>query len=129
MADDINPARRTELSDQRMALQPQIRGLHDLRNASVTDELRAEIDARIAVLERRAGFIGAELDLMDQTNAAHDTLVGDGYPTLDNAVIRQDLFDQLQGQIADLQAAAGTFDADQPAAALTIGLGTASPKP
>lgn len=129
MADDVNPALRAELEAALAVIEPQIRGLHDLMTVSITEELRAEIEAQIEVRERRANLIQAVLDQLDATNAAQAALEADGYPTLLNAELPPGLFTELQGEETDLDAAVAVFEKAGPATTVTIELGEPAEKP
>lgn len=119
MADDINFDRRTELEAALDVLEPQIRGLHDLAAVSISRDLKAAIDREVAARERRRNLIRAEIAEMDQANTAHDKLLADGYPNLNVVALEPALFDELQGENADLDAATAIFDTDR-AATLTM---------
>jgi hypothetical protein len=55
--------------------------------------------------------------------------MADGYPDLPPAQLDAALFNELQGQEADLDAAIEVFVPPQQAATMTIGLGSPEPKP
>lgn len=127
MADDVNPALRAELNAALEVLAPQIRGMHDLINVSISDELRAEVADVVQKRERRRDLIQAVLNNLDATLSARTALETDGYPTLPHVSIVNSQFTELQGEAADLQAAVGVFG--QEASRLSVGLGAAADKP
>ena len=126
MADDINAARRTELNNQLVTLAPEIRGLDDLARTSVSPDLAARITAQSDTLKRRRDLIQAELNGMDSVNVLHASLLADGYPSLPAASVMGSLFDELQEELADLQAAVGIFVNE--ATNLKVTLGTPTSK-
>ena len=126
MADDINPARRTELENELNDLAPKIRGLDDLALVSISSDLSARVVAQANVLKRRRDLIQAEVDGMDNVNALHAALLADGYPSLPNASVIDSLFAELKEELADIEAAVSVFSTE--AANVSISLGTPSPK-
>jgi hypothetical protein len=127
MADDVNPQLRAELVAALGVLAPQIRGMHDLLNVSISPELHAELTDTVQKRERRRDLIQAVLNDLDATVTALTALEDDGYPSLPNIAIVPTQFTELQGQTADLQAAVGVFA--QEASRLSVGLGAAAEKP
>jgi len=127
MADDVNPELRAELSAALEVLAPQIRGMHDLLNVSISDELHAELSDVVQKRERRRGLIQAVINNLDSTLTARTALEEDGYPSLPKVTIVNSQFTELQGEAADLQAAVGVFS--QEASRLSVGLGAAADKP
>ncbi len=119
MADDINPARRTELLAAIAVLEPQIRGLHDLITTSISDDLKAAIQHQIVVRERRDSLLHMEIAALDEVNVAQDALLADGYPALNTGVLEPSLFQELTGEESDLDAAVAVFGQQS-----TISVGT-----
>jgi hypothetical protein len=127
MADDPNPALRTELMAQLATLNPQIRGLHDLSAVSISADLKQAVAEQIVERERRRDLTQAVVDALDHVVAALRVLESDGYPTFPTSVIPQPLFEELQRQASDLQAAIAVSQAEQ-AAKIGVTLGQPVPK-
>lgn len=111
MADDPNPALRSELSAALGLLGPQIGGLHDLAVVSISADLRATISTQITNRERRRDLIQAVLDALDHVVAALRILEQDGYPDIPVVTIVQSQFNELQDEAGDLKAAVAVFAA------------------
>ncbi len=129
MAEDINPARRTELLAAIAVLEPQIRGLHDLMATSISPDLQAAVQHQITVRERRNSLLHAEITAMDMVNADHDALLADGYPALNDAILDSNLMAELTGEESDLDAAVGVFAPTPQATSLSMSFGSPEPKP
>src|SRR6266550_5988870 len=99
MADDPNPALRRELDAADVLLDPEIRGLADLLNVSVSDDLRTQIQFLLEMRTRRRHLIQRVLNALDAVRVALDALAADGYPTLDNIELPAALFDELQKEL------------------------------
>lgn len=128
MADDINPELRAELNAAAAVLAPQIRGLHDLSNTSISGDLKQAIAVQIEIRERRMARIAAVLGLLDAAVEARAALERDGYPDIENPELPDFLFTELEGEDTDLEAAVGIFK--RPSAQnMKITLGESSPKP
>lgn len=127
MAADPNPALRDELNTALAVVAPEIRGLHDLTTVSISDDLRGAINGQITARERRRDLIQNVISGLDAVVRSLQALEADGYPTLDPVVVQSTLFSELQGEIADLGAAAGVFKADQ-ASRLSVALGAPTAK-
>ena len=65
MADDINPALRAELVAALDVLTPELRGLHDLTNVSISPELASSVWLQIVIRERRSNLIQLMINAMD----------------------------------------------------------------
>lgn len=123
MADDPNPELRAELMAALAVLAPQIRGLHDLDGVSISMDLKAEVDTQILAREQRRNLIQTSIDELDAVVRALTMLEADGYPALEPVPVMSSLFQELREEVADVEAAAGVFKADQ-AMTMSIGLGT-----
>jgi len=121
MAQDPNPTLRAELNAQLVVLAPQIRGLHDLANTSISPDLRTAVELEITERERRRDLIEASLAALDAAVNRLDDLEADGYPNLVPGSVPNSLFEELKEENADLTAAIGLF-AEQ-AANLSVSLG------
>ena len=128
MATDPNPALRAELEAALAVIDPQIRGLHDLAVVSISAELIAAIELQIVERERRQHLLQDAIASLDGVVAALDALEADGYPALPDATLDPALFDELQGEDADLDAASGIFQKNV-AASISIDLGNPVDRP
>lgn len=115
-------ALQDELVKALAVIEPQIRGLHDLAEVSISAPLVEQINEQIVVRERRRDHIQAVLDALK-------ALEEDGYPAMANAVLRPSMFVELQREETDLDAAVAVFEALSPATTLTITLGVPTEKP
>lgn len=110
MADDPNPALRSELVAAIATVDQQIRGLRILDAApKSSDELLAEIAKQIAARERRSDLINHVIQWLDGALQALNALQADGYPALPTAPIPTALLSELRGENTDLEAAVGLF--------------------
>lgn len=113
---------RDELTAAAAVLAPQIRGLHDLVGVTVSELLVERINEQIAIRERRR-------DLIQTALADLQALEGDGYPDLASATLPPNLFVELQGEEADLDAAVAIFEPALPAVSVSVDLGAPADKP
>jgi hypothetical protein len=104
-----------ELEAAQAVLAPRIRGMTSLSNDSLSPELLAQINQEIADLQRRDGLLSAAI-------AALDALVADGYPDVPPAVLPGNLFEELSGDVSDIQAGAAGFVAAPLATTLEVEL-------
>lgn len=123
MADDINPALRAELVAALDVLTPELRGLHDLTNVSISPELASSVWLQIVIRERRSNLIQLMINAMDNALVTLTKLEADGYPTLDPATIDPSEFTELQGEKSDLETAISLFTPESPASSLVVNLG------
>ena len=128
MATDPNPALRAELEAALAVIDPQIRGLHDLAVVSISEELATAIKEEIAVRERRQQLLNMTLGRLDSVVDALEELEADGYPALPDAALPPDLFAELQGEDADLDAGSGVF-VQTVATSISIDLGSPVERP
>jgi hypothetical protein len=128
MADDINPARRAELEAHRAFWEPILRGLMDDELTLVSPRLKETFKQQIVAVRRRLTAVDTELANMDRTNDSHQVLLDDGYPNTDPVTIDPALFDELQRENADREAAAGMFRSAGHAATLAMTFGEPQPK-
>jgi hypothetical protein len=123
MAADPNPALRAQLVAARDALAPQIRGLPDIAATSVSPDMIAALNQQLAVRVRRRDLIQAVLDHLDLTVGTLDALGADGWPApVSFATLHAALFDELQGEQSDLEAAVAVFKEE-----LVVGFNPAVP--
>lgn len=128
MAADPNPALRAQLIADRASLAPQIRGLPDVANTSVSADMVAALNQQLHVRVRRRDLIQAVLDQLDQTVTSLVALEADGWPdAVPHAVLSQSLFDELHGEQSDVESAVAVF-VDQQAASIKVTLGDPIPK-
>lgn len=128
MADDINPKVRADVEAQRAFLAPIIRGDHDLSEVSISPDLKADILADVANVERRMSLLTAVISWLDGTVAAMQDLENDGYPALPPRQLPSALMAELTAQKADLEAAIARF-VPQQAANISVTLGAPTEKP
>lgn len=128
MADDPNPELRAELEAALAVLEPQIRGLHDLANDRISNELLQFYNSSIAVHERRRDLILRELTKLDDALSGRVDLENDGYPSLPTVELPNSLFQELQEQVRDISAGAGVFELLELASQLKVTIGTPEDK-
>jgi len=123
MADDINAARRTELSNQLRDLEPKIRGLDDIAapGVSISQELRTKVVEQSNYYKNRRALLQAELGAMDAVNQRHGDLLADGYPDLAPASVPDSLFAELHEEQSDINAAVSVFQSEATGMAISIG--------
>jgi hypothetical protein len=129
LADDPNPALRAELNDALTVLAPQIRGLHDLAAVSISADLAAQVKEQINDRERRWGLIERVLAALDNVVSELVILEADGYPSLPNIQVAGSLFEELQVEVSDVEAAAAVFESQPIASRMTVDFGTPADKP
>jgi len=123
VADDINPALRTELVAALAVLTPELRGLHDLTTVSISPALASSVWLQIVIRERRRDLIQLAIDSLDNALVTLTKLEADGYPTLDPATIDAAELSELQGEKSDLESAIALFTPETPASSLVVNLG------
>jgi len=126
MADDINPARRDELTAARDKLVPIKRGLEDSVLTNISENLRSAYAHWLESVTRRMALIDNELAWMDSLNIHHEMLLDDGYPKDVQAILEPSLWEELQREQADHEAARAIF---REAQAITIGAPTFTSQP
>lgn len=109
MATDPNPELRAEWEAALTILTPKKRGLQDLTQQFRSDELIGYANARLAEAERWESLLNAAIATLDATVAAIEALEEVGYPNFEPTPLPQNLFDELQMEVSDFQAGAGTF--------------------
>lgn len=129
MDHDPNPELRAELDAALAAIDPQIRGLRDLleldiASAAVHDTYQAEFD----ILSQRRTLIAHVLAALDSVVAAMDALEADGYPNIAQVPVDAAIFDEMSGEISDMEAAFKLFAARLAASKLAVNLGEPKPK-
>lgn len=124
---DPSPSLRAALNNALAVLAPQIRGLRDLRSASISDELGVQVAEQISTRSHRVDLIDVVIVALNAVVTAMNALDADGYPALPATPILGSLFSELQEENADLAAAMAVFANEQIAAGpLTL---TANPNP
>ncbi len=115
-------AKRAELEAALPGIVKLINGLHDWEAVSISDGLRAKVQASITEHERRRTLINAELKELNDLDSADNALVADGYPDLPDILLTQAEFDELNEQQSDFDAATEVFSLEQAtSAAITFG--------
>lgn len=128
MADDVNPALRTELEVALASLDPQLRGLRDLAATSISGDLKAEVLRQIEIRQRRGELILKVLGFLDNAVAARANLEQDGYPEIEGSQLPNSLFKELGREKADYESAVSIFKPEG-AQNLSITLGNPVAKP
>lgn len=108
---DPNPALRAELEAASAALEPQIRGLTLLQSAiAPSHPLHAAVATKLADLERRRALIQGAIGSLDAAVTARTSLQADGYPDVVETRLDGATLAELEGDMADMAAAAGLFE-------------------
>lgn len=100
-------------------IQPQIRGMQDLMAVSLSAETLALVQTELTDRLRRESLLLAAI-------GALEALEADGYPELAPGAATAAAYEELQGQLADIQAAMGEFALA--ASQMTITLGSPTQK-
>lgn len=120
MPSNVNPTLTDELTAALAVLAPIIRGLHDIVNDDLPAEVQAAVQAAISKLEKRRDLIQRLLNMLNNANSAEDELLADGYPTLPPIEVASAIFDALQGEKTDMEAAIAIFEEQSIAVSGTI---------
>jgi hypothetical protein len=91
-----------ELEAARAVLAPEIRGIISLNNDSLSPELHAGLNQELADRQRRDSLLATAI-------AALEALAADGYPETPPAVLPGNLFQELSGDVSDIEAGAAVF--------------------
>lgn len=128
MADTPNPALRDQLINDRNALAQAIRGLPDVASTTVSPDAVTVLNQQLAIRVRRRDLIQDVLDVLDRVVAALDLLEADGWPApVSKATVSASIFEELQEEQSDVQAAVAVFQREQ-AASIKVNLGAPTPK-
>jgi hypothetical protein len=122
MADDPNPTLSAQLLAARAVLAPQIRGMGDFENTSISVELKSKLEEVKSARVHRDVLLAAALSARDTYIVALSNLEADGYPALPNVQVANSLLSEIKEEQDDLSAAIQVFVAEQ-AASMSIGLG------
>ena len=109
MIDNLDPSLRAELLAAMSTLEPQVRGLADFAEISSSGKAEQTIVNELVVRQRRLGYIEAVLEAIDDVEEALHALYADGYPNFAPVVGTQPVMQEINGEDADLQAAANIF--------------------
>ena len=112
MADDVNPTLRAELVAALAVLAPQIRGLKDFAASTMSAELLTQINNQIDARTRRQALIQSVINGLDNVLTELGILESDGYPSLPAVPLTGSLFNELQAENNDIEAAFSIFVAD-----------------
>lgn len=124
---DPNPALRAQLMAALAVLEPQIRGLIDLRATPEQVDLSTLVTAQITAYQNRQALIQNVLNDLNQAVVDMQALEADGYPDWTPTTIPTSTYAELTSEMADLAAAAATF---VPVGQLiTVGPMTLTPNP
>lgn len=109
MAADPNPALRAEIQAALDVVEPQIRGLHDLLETTISADLKNVLTTTVQARENRRGLLQAVIRGLDSTLLALQNLDSDGYPDLPDVILNVAEATELNGERTDLEAAIGIF--------------------
>jgi hypothetical protein len=104
-----------ELEAAQAVLGPLIRGNTSLSNDQLSAETIAGINQELADLQRREGLLMAAI-------AALEALVSDGYPTVPVTTLPGNQFEELSGNVSDINAGATVFVAAPLATTIEVDL-------
>lgn len=128
--DDQNQTLLVELREQAALLAPQIRGFEDLCKASLSPDALAAVLTQVKSRQRRANLIELTITAIDELNNAKTPLYADGYPAVvKSPEVRPEVFDEIQIENADIDAAIGLFAPTPVAAIIEMDLGAPTLKP
>lgn len=123
---DPNSALRNELNTALGVIEPQIRGLQDLSQVSISGDLRVILEQELGKRTHRRDLINEVLSQLDSVVGGRNLLDQDGYPALEDVSIPEPMFRELQGEKTDLEAAESIFQ--EAASAVRIIPGTPEDK-
>lgn len=130
MAIDSVSARYQAYDTAQSDLDPQIRGLQDKVNDTLSDELRAILQERLNMLQTIANQVSVARSQQQSADTALAALEdGGGFPTIPDTPIPPHLLDELAREDADNAAASGGFGAAAQASNIAVKLGTPVSKP
>jgi len=128
MADTLI-ALRQETEAALAVLTPQIRGLDDLSRVSLSEEALRSVALARGVHDRRRVLLQALLAALADVAMAQLALAGDGYPELPKGEVLFLVYQELEGQMADIAAAFARFEPEPVADRLAVVLGVPAEKP
>lgn len=128
MADDPNPTLRAEYLAALDVIERKLRGQRNLIRSTISAELLAKINERIAQLEHRATLVQGGLTALDADHSARDALEADGYPALPKFQLLGSLFQELQEDMADDLAGADDFEAEPVVSSASTTFPASTPK-
>ncbi len=123
--DYTESTKRAELNAALAVLKPQLKGLADLRDTSISPDLKQAVIDQITARTHRQDLIHAALAALDAANVALTNLNDDDYPNLPTAPVPGSLFAELQEEKSDLAAAMSVFASEN----ITAGALSQSPNP
>jgi oligoribonuclease NrnB/cAMP/cGMP phosphodiesterase (DHH superfamily) len=110
----------TEINERLATFAPQHEGLRDFQSLNLKDTTRVEIEASLALYDRRK-------DVLEKAKLALEQLNADGHPELAVREISADAFADLQDNTRTIEAAMARF-ASNAATSLVLNEGTIAPK-
>jgi hypothetical protein len=129
MANSIAPDLYQEMVEAEAVVEQQIFGLEDLAQPTPSQDLLAEEQKALAQRSNRLNLIKNLIAALDAADAAYQALLNDGYPTLPTFDLAPPLQEELNHQLAEIQAGAGVFGAPPPPASnITVSVGAPAPK-
>jgi hypothetical protein len=111
-----------ELIAARDALAPTIRGLEDLQHVSLSAQSLAAVTETLADHVRRRDLLQAAIDALIRLDA-------DGYPELPKTAVMEGVYQELQVQLDDIEAAIAEFEQEPTATTINVVLGQPANKP
>jgi hypothetical protein len=104
-----------ELAAARVPLGKQIRGIISLNNDAFSDELHSELSGELVDRQRRDALLANAI-------AALEALEADGYPETPPETLPGKLFQELSGDVSDIEAGAAVFVAAPLATTIGVNL-------
>jgi hypothetical protein len=127
MADDT--ALRAEMQAALDALEPEVRGLQELKAIAISSSARLAVSTQIDIRTRRRNLLGAVVAALDAVVASRASLVADGYPAMQKAAVFGPVFDEIRAQSGDIAVAAGLFVSEDTPTAISLDVADAVHKP
>lgn len=113
---DPNPTLRAQLMASLAVIEPQIRGLIDLRATPEAVDLSTAMTAQITQYQNRQALIQNVINDLNQAQVDMLALEANGWPAPIITELPPSTFAELISEMSDLAAAAATFAANGPAA-------------
>jgi hypothetical protein len=106
---DPNPALRAQLEASIAVIEPQIRGLIDLRATPAQADLATDMTAQITLYQNWRALLQNVLNDLNQTVVDMEALEATGWPNWPVTELPGSVYTELQGELSDIAAAAATF--------------------
>jgi len=128
MPNTIAPELYQEILDAKAVVEPQIRGLEDLKATSVSPALAGEYNTALLERDHRLDLLNDLIAALDAAEAALEALIADGYPALPTFTMPPELLPEHNAELSDLQAGASVFGTPSSATRIDVTLGQPIPK-